>query len=152
MARKQELPRTEDLYAAPSPIAGIGCFAARDFTEGETIGDYTGEIITEKEADRRYEESEMTYLFDLGKGRYIDGDTEPNPVKYINHSCDGNCESDQEGDRVWIYALRDIKQGEELTYDYNLIVHDDDDDPYPCHCKARSCRGTMKGTHDEDDA
>jgi len=147
---KKQLPKTNNLYAAPSPIAGIGCFAARFFKKGETVGDYTGEIISEKEADKRYEENEMTYLFDLGKGRYIDGDTDPNPVKYINHSCDGNCESDQKGDRVWIYALRNIAKDEELTYDYNLVVHESDDDPYHCHCKARSCRGTMKGDHEEE--
>lgn len=144
-----ELPRTSDIYAAPSPIAGVGCFAARDFTKGETVGDYTGEIITEVEANKRYDERDMTYLFDLEDGRFIDGDTDPNPVKYINHSCNVNCESDQKGDRIWIYTLRTIKQGEEFTYDYNLVVDKDDDEPYNCHCRARHCRGTMKGNHEE---
>jgi SET domain-containing protein len=137
------------IYAARSPIAGMGCFAARDFKEGETIGDYTGEIIDQAEADKRYDGREMTYLFDIDNGRYIDGDTDDNPIKYINHSCEGNCESDQDGDHIWIYALRPIVKGEELAYDYNLIAHDDDADPYHCHCKAKSCRGTMKGEHDE---
>jgi SET domain-containing protein len=146
-----QLPHIARIHAAPSPIAGTGCFASRAFAEGETIGDYTGEIIDQAEADRRYEERPMTYLFEIGEGRYIDGDTDDNPVKYINHSCEGNCESDQEGDRVWIYALRDIAKGEELTYDYNLTVHDDDNDPYHCHCATRTCRGTMKGAPENND-
>jgi uncharacterized protein len=132
------------IRAGPSRIAGTGCFATKDIKKGETIGDYTGEIIDEAEASRRYDEAEKFYLFTLGDGRYIDGATDENPIKYINHSCDGNSESDQEGDRVYIYALRDIKCGEEITYDYNLQTDPEDDDPYTCHCGAKNCRGTMK--------
>ncbi len=144
------LPRTKDLVAKQSPIAGIGCFAVHAFKEGNVVGYYTGEIITEAESIKWYGEREMTYLFDIGEGKYIDGDTHENPVKYINHSCEGNCESDSEGERIWITALRDIAAGEELTYDYNLVVEKDDEDPYTCVCKARTCRGTMKAKEDED--
>ena len=143
-----QLPRNANVYAAQSLIAGIGCFAARDYAEGEVIGDYTGDIVDQETADSRYNDREMTYLFEVGEGRFIDGDTHPNPIKYANHSCEGNCESDQEGDHVWLYALRDIAAGEELTYDYSYTVHENDDDPYTCHCKARSCRGTMRGEHE----
>jgi uncharacterized protein len=133
------------VHIGPSPIAGTGCFATALIKKGEVIGDYTGPIISSEEADKRYHNREMTYLFDLGDGRYIDGDTDTNPLKYINHSCDGNCESDQDGDRIFIYALRTIKPGEELTYDYNLQVEPDETDPFTCHCGSKKCRGTMKG-------
>jgi uncharacterized protein len=133
------------VYAAPSKIIDTGCYAAKDFKKGEIIGDYTGEIITEAEADKRYADAPKFYLFELGNKRYIDGATDDNPLKYINHSCEGNCESDQDGDRIFIYALRDIKKGEELTYDYNLQVDPTDTDPYECLCGAATCRGTMKG-------
>jgi SET domain-containing protein len=59
---------------------------------------------------------------------------------FINHSCDPNCEIDEIKGRIWIFALRDIKAGEELTYDYNLY---DGDDDAPCHCGAANCRGTL---------
>jgi hypothetical protein len=59
---------------------------------------------------------------------------------YLNHSCDPNCEVDEIKGRVWIFAIRDIAAGEELLWDYNLY---DDEDPAPCHCGSRKCRGTM---------
>jgi hypothetical protein len=60
----------------------------------------------------------------------------------VNHSCQPNCETDQIDDRVWIIALRDIAPGEELTYDYNIYDAEPGEDS-PCHCGAKSCRGTM---------
>ena len=146
------LPRSAGLIAKQSPIAGIGCFAAHAFKKGDIVGRYTGEVITEAESLVRYGEREMTYLFDIGDGMYIDGDTHDSPEKYMNHSCEGNCESDSEGEKVWITALRDIAAGEEITYDYNLVVEADDEDPYHCVCRARTCRGTMKAPESLDDS
>lgn len=137
-----------DLIVKDSPIAGKGCFAGKDFKKGDIVGEYTGEIITGEEADARYEDRDMTYLFDIEDDLYIDGDTEANPVKYINHSCEGNCEVDQQGKRVFIRAVRNIKKGDELSYDYNLQVDPDDDDPYTCNCGSKHCRGTMKDLRD----
>jgi uncharacterized protein len=137
------------IHTGNSKIADRGCFASRDIKKGEDIGDYTGEIIDEKEASRRYDDAPKFYLFDIGGGRYIDGATDDNPMKYINHSCDPNCESDQDGDRVFVYAIKNIKKGEEITYDYNLVVEPDDEDPYTCNCGSKNCRGTMKGTPEE---
>lgn len=132
-----------DIYARSSRIEGTGCFAARGFAKGEIVGEYTGEIIGEDEMDARWERAEKVWFFDLGDGRAIDAEAEPNPVKHMNHSCDPNCETEQDDDRVFVIALRDIAQGEELTYDYNLVVGDGDDDPYACRCGSKRCRGTM---------
>ncbi len=133
-----------------STIAGTGCFALEDIKKDAMIGEYTGEIITDEEANNRYDESPMeeTYLFSIEGGKCIDATNETHAVKYINHCCDPNCEADEdETGRVFYTALKDIKAGEELTVDYQLIADDDDDQP--CLCGATNCRGTMKAPKEE---
>jgi SET domain-containing protein len=137
----------EHLHVADSRIAGKGVFAARDIPEGELIGEYTGEIITDEEADRRYENEEMTYLFDIGGGKCIDALRSGCILRYVNHSCDPNCDDRLEGCRVFYYAKRNIRKGEELTIDYELIA--DEDEACACSCGAANCRGTMKGASDQ---
>lgn len=100
--------------------------------------EYTGPRITPEEADRRYDGVSRTYLYGLDDGKtVIDGE---GLGAYLNHSCDPNCEVDEIKGRVWLFALRDIAAGEELVWDYNLY---DDEEPAPCHCGSRKCRGTM---------
>ncbi len=90
-------------------------------------------------ADARYEGRFVTYLFACGGDQVIDGFGTP---MFFNHCCDPNCETEQDEDnRIFITALRDIKPGEELTYEYNL--YDSDDDNQDCYCGAANCRGTM---------
>lgn len=129
------------LIVKSSRIHGTGCYAGRDFRKGEIIGEYTGERISHDEADNRYEEWEMTYLF-IVDDEIIDATHDKNPVKYINHSCDPNCESEQDGKQILIRAIKRIREGDELTYDYCLDA--EDDDPCVCRCGAKGCRGTMK--------
>ena len=101
--------------------------------------EYTGPRITKAEADERYQNLPMTYLFGIGDGStVIDGH---GTAMFINHSCDPNCETDERNGRVWIISLRKIASGEELTYDYNL--YDGDEDDARCNCGAKNCRGTM---------
>ncbi len=86
-----------------------------------------------------YEESPLTYLFGLGDGsRVIDGHC---MAMFINHSCDPNCETDEQDGRVWIRAIRSIPAGAELTYDYCL--YDGGEDEATCNCGAKACSGTM---------
>ena len=81
----------------------------------------------------------VTYLFSLGdRGEVIDGF---GTAMFLNHSCEPNCETEEEGGRIYIRALRPIAAGEELTYEYNL--HDSDEDDCACYCGAAQCRGTM---------
>lgn len=86
-----------------------------------------------------------TLLFALDDGITIDAGVNGNSIRFINHSCDPNCETSVDGDRVFVHTLRQVQPGEELTYDYNLRPADPDDSPdaYPCRCGARNCRGTM---------
>ena len=133
-----------------SGIQGRGAFATRRIRKGERIIEYTGERITNAEADKRYDDERMTrhhtYLFTLTQRTVVDGGAGGNESRLINHSCDPNCEAIIEDGRIWIDALRTIREGEELTYDYKyerLGTDDEDDGKYPCRCGAVRCRGTI---------
>ena len=136
-----------------SPIHGNGVFAARDIPAGTRIIEYAGKRITAKEADRRHptnpDDPFHTFFFSLSSGKVIDGDDHGNDAKWINHSCEPNCESmeGRHGKRVYIMAKRDIAKGEELNYDYGLVIDDKLTktlrQQYACRCGAPTCRGTM---------
>jgi hypothetical protein len=126
------------LVVRPSPIHSVGVYTSGLIRKGTRIIEYDGPRLTPEEADRRYTGATRTYLYGLEDGKtVIDGE---GMAAYLNHSCDPNCEIDEIKDRAWIFALRDIAAGEELLWDYNLY---DDEDPAPCHCGSRKCRGTM---------
>jgi uncharacterized protein len=126
------------LVVRPSPIHSVGVFTTTAIRKGTRVIEYVGEHITPEEADRRYNDSPRTYLYGMEDGKtVIDGE---GTGAYLNHSCQPNCEVDEIKGRVWIFALRNIVQGEELLWDYNLY---DDDEPAPCHCGSKKCRGTM---------
>jgi hypothetical protein len=136
-----------------SPIHGRGVFALRRILKGVRIIEYKGKLITDKEADRRYSRmhanSPHTMLFSLDGGLVIDATRRGNSARWINHSCAPNCEIEEEGHRIFIDARRDIRAGEELTYDYNLQIGEKHTKKakreHACFCKARRCRGTMLG-------
>jgi SET domain-containing protein len=132
-----------------SPIQGRGAFATRRIRKGERIIEYTGERISNAEADRRYDDDRMrrhhTYLFTLTQRTVVDGGVGGNASRFINHSCDPNCEAVIEDGRIWIESLRTIPKGRELTYDYRYERTGDeaDEEKYPCHCGSVNCRGTI---------
>jgi hypothetical protein len=136
-----------------SRIHGRGVYAARRLKAGERIIEYKGERITWKEADRRPssdpDDPHHTFFFSLSDGKtVIDANVGGNAARWINHSCDPNCETEESDDgRVYIQAMRDIRSGEELNYDYALVI-DERMTPalkklYACHCGAKNCRDTM---------
>lgn len=148
------MPRTAPYYEVrESAIQGRGVFAARRIPKGTWIVQYTGEIITHEESDRRYDDAGMerhhTFLFILDEHECIDAAVGGSDARYINHSCEPNCEAVLEADdrEIWIVAVRDIRKGEELTYDYGYTVEMESWDEarrlYPCRCGAPSCRGTI---------
>ena len=127
------------LIVRSSAIHAAGCYTTTPIRKGARVVEYTGHRITTAEADRRYQDSSVTYLFGLSNGRMvIDGH---GMAMFINHSCDPNCESSEKNGRVWIQAIRDIAAGEEITYDYCL--YDGGGDAAVCNCGAVNCRGTM---------
>jgi SET domain-containing protein len=134
-----------------SSIHGNGVFARRKIEAGSVVIEYKGERISWKEALKREavkaEESTHTFLFSLEDGRVIDGGSKGNEARWINHACDPNCEAREEEGRVFIYALRDIVRGEELNYNYGLVLDQRHTQAvkraYACLCGSPNCRKTM---------
>jgi uncharacterized protein len=134
-----------------SAIQGTGAFATRTIRRGQRIVEYTGEHIDNDEADRRYDDEKMkrhhTFLFIVDDDEIIDGAVNGNDSRFINHSCDPNAEAVIEGKRIFIYALRTIRPGDEILYDYQYERTDDhteaDEKFYKCLCGAPNCRGSI---------
>jgi hypothetical protein len=127
------------LIIRSSAIHAAGCYTTTAVRKGDRVAEYTGRRISKDQADEIYADSPITYLFGLGDGSVvIEGHC---AAMFINHSCQGNCETSEEDGRVWITAIRNIAAGEEITYDYCL--YDGDDDEAFCNCGAKKCRGTM---------
>ena len=127
------------LIIRSSAIHAAGCYTTAPIAKDTYVVEYTGPRLTKDLADIKYETLPMTYLFGVGDGTLvIDGH---GTAMFLNHSCDPNCETEEEGGRVWIKSLRKIAAGEELTYDYHL--YDGDPAEAPCYCGAAGCRGSM---------
>lgn len=127
------------LIIRSSAIHAAGCYTLDPIKKSTRVAEYTGHRMSKKEADTCYEESPITYLFGLGDGSIvIDGHS---MAMFINHSCDANCETREVRGHVWITAIRDIRPGEEITYDYCL--YDGGADEAVCNCGTAHCRGSM---------
>ncbi len=134
-----------------SEIHGNGVFARRLIEAGECIVEYTGERITSDESAIRAEKSggpvNHTFFFSLADGNVIDGGSGGNDARFINHACEPNCEAYEEDGKVFIYALYEIAQGEELNYNYALIYEERHTAAvkkmFECRCGAPSCTGSM---------
>lgn len=139
------------LAVRKSGVHGKGVFALRPFAQGETIIEYVGEVIGWDEAIKRHphdpSQPDHTFYFHLDDERVIDGGVGGNASRWINHACEPNVEADDQSGRVFLLALRDIAPGEELFFDYGLVI-DERHTPavkkrFACHCGAADCRGTM---------
>jgi SET domain-containing protein len=135
-----------------SGVHGRGVYAVAEIEAGETILEYTGERIDWPEALRRHphdpKQPDHTFYFHIEGGNVIDALHGGNSSRWINHSCDPNCEADETAEgRVFIKALRDILPGEELFYDYGLVIEERHTaklkKQFACHCGSEVCRGTM---------
>jgi len=141
------------LEVRKSDIQGRGAFALRPIRKGQRIIEYTGERISNEEADARYDESKMkrhhTFLFSVTPSIVVDGAVDGSDAIYINHSCAPNCEAVIENRRIYIEALRAIQPGEELGYDYqyertgNVKEDREMERFYKCLCGAPTCRGSI---------
>jgi len=137
-----------------SGVHGKGVYAVQDIPAGTTLIEYKGEVISWPEALRRHphdpKDPHHTFYFHVDDKHVIDAKYGGNDARWINHSCDPNCEADEVDGRIFIKALRDIAPGEELNYDYGLVI----DEPltkalkaeYPCWCGSANCRGTLLST------
>ena len=125
-----------------SKIDKNGLYANQNIKKGVRIIEYKGKIISTKKSDTssKFDNDKAIYLFNINKRYDLDGDFKFNIARLINHSCDPNCEVFGRGLKVWVYAMRDIKAGEELSYDYGFSF-DKDFKNYPCKCKSKNCVG-----------
>ena len=151
MPSKPPQPTGRRIQTRQSGVHGKGVFALQNIAAGDTLIEYLGEIISWKEALRRHPhdpaQPNHTFYFHIDDKNVIDGKVHGNAAKWINHACDPNCEADEVDGRIFIKALRDIAAGEELNYDYGLVI----DLPYtpellaefPCWCGSENCRGTL---------
>lgn len=150
---EKKIARPRPFVIKSSRIQGRGAFAKVPIKKGTRLIEYTGEHISHKEADRRYPDDEMerhhTFLFELDDDTVVDAARGGNVARYINHSCDPNCEAVIEDGHIYIDAIRNIRAGEELTYDYNYILEERHTPAvkkrYPCYCGSHNCRGTILG-------
>ena len=156
------MPRSKAI-AAPTPAAGRriqtrrsgvhgrGVFALQDIAEGEVIIEYTGQVISWQEAQERHphdpKQPNHTFYFHVDENHVIDAKVGGNSARWINHSCNPNCFADEQDGRIFITALRNIAAGEELNYDYGLIIEERYTKKlkaeYPCWCGSKNCRGTL---------
>ena len=134
-----------------SPMQGLGVFATRPIPEGMRLVEYAGRRLTPAQADAHYPdmpgERHHTFLFAIDDGIVVDAAVGGNEARFINHSCEPNCDAVIDDGRIWIDAIRDIEPGEELAYDYAYVL-DERHTPaakrrFPCHCGAGRCRGTI---------
>ena len=136
-----------------SPIQGFGGFAIQGIPAGVRIVEYTGEQLTPAESEARYPdvpgERHHTFLFAIDDDVVIDAAVGGNDARFINHSCDPNCDAVIEDGHIWIESIRHIEAGEELAYDYAYILEERHTPAakrrYPCSCGAATCRKTILG-------
>lgn len=146
------------IEARNSPVHGKGVFALVDLEPKETLVEYVGEIIDWTEALARHPhdpaQPNHTFYFHVDETRVIDANVDGNRSRWINHSCDPNCEAQERAGRVFITTLRPIAAGDELFYDYGLVIDEPYTDAlkaeYPCWCGAPACRGTLLSPKDDD--
>lgn len=132
-----------------SEIHGTGVFASTKVPKGKKVIEYIGEKITKKESARRsialIEKNQgsqtdgAVYIFEVNKRHDIDGNIPENTARFINHSCEPNCEPDVIKNRVWLISTRKIKKGEELSYNYGFDLEDYEE--HKCRCGAKECIG-----------
>ncbi|HEX4870965.1 MAG TPA: SET domain-containing protein-lysine N-methyltransferase [Nevskiaceae bacterium] len=150
------MPR--NLLLRRSPIHGNGVFAARDLPAGLRLIEYRGRRLTHAQADRLYDggiESGHTFLFTLNDRFVVDGNQQGNIARWLNHSCEPNCEAlvveardgDPRRDQVWLETLRPVAAGEELTYDYGIVLEVRHSARlkalWACRCGSPRCTGTL---------
>ena len=125
-----------------SNIDNKGLYAVKDIKDRTKIIEYKGKILTKEQVEQnpKFDNEKAIYLFNINKRYDLDGDFKYNTARLINHSCNPNCEVYGTGFKVWVYAIKDIKKGEELTYDYGF-GYDEDYKDFPCRCGSKNCVG-----------
>ena len=150
-AQNHTVPAGRRIQVRKSGVHGKGVFAARDIAKGEVLIEYLGERITWEQALDRHPhdpaQPDHTFYFHVDDGFVLDANVDGNAARWINHACTPNCFADEQDGRIFITAKKAIKTGDELFYDYGLVI-DERYTPalkkrFECRCGTRGCRGTM---------
>jgi len=141
-----------------SKIHGIGIVASENIKKNTKVIEYIGEKITKSEGNKRsaerikkylYKKNEgSVYIFELNKKYDIDGTPSYNKARYINHSCNPNCEVDIINNQIWIIAIKNIKKDNELSYDYGYPFDESDYTDHVCKCGSHNCIGYILARDD----
>ena len=141
-----------------SVIHGKGIIASEKIKKNTRVIEYIGEKVTKREGDKRSADRikkfskkknfGTVYIFELNKKYDIDGSPNYNKARFINHSCDPNCEVDIINNRIWISSIKEIKKNEELTYDYGYPFDKDDFRDHECKCGSKNCVGYIVSEDD----
>lgn len=140
---------SEYIIVRNSSIHNKGVFAKKDIPKGTKIIEYVGRKITKKESDdisdrdleanKKNSANGAVYIFELNKRYDIDGNVSWNTARFINHTCDPNCETEITKGHIWIVSTKDIRKGEELSYNYGYDIENYED--HPCKCGSKNCVG-----------
>jgi hypothetical protein len=117
-------------------LAGLGLFAGENIKKGELIIEYIGDILNKEEADKKITSQ---YLFEITRNKTIDGSPRWNIARYCNHACEeaANAESEIKKGRIFVKAIKDIKEGDEIVYDYGEEFVNEHIAPHGCRCVAK---------------
>ncbi len=121
-------------YAVRRTRTGLGLYTLQTILKGKRIIEYTGPLISNKEVDKR----RGKYFFQINSKWSVDGSPRGNTARYVNHSCAPNAEAFVSGRRVWLWSKKNIKEGEEITFNYGKEYFDDHIKPTGCKC--RKCK------------
>lgn len=151
MVRKTTSPYIKVIQ---SGIHSFGVAAKKDIPKDTEIIEYVGERLTKKQSEKRADEildehktdgaKGAVYIFEVNSRYDIDGNVSYNTARLINHSCNPNCEAVNDKGHIWIQSIRDIKRGEELTYNYGYDI--DSYEEHPCRCGSKNCVGYIADT------
>jgi uncharacterized protein len=158
-APARRLTGVRRIQVRESGVHGKGVFAVAPIPKGDIVIEYKGDVITWKQAQKRHphdpNDPNHTFFFHIDDKNVIDGGTNGNAARWINHACKTNCEADEVDGRIFIKAKRDIETGEELFYDYGLVIEGRISKKlkkdFECRCGAKKCRGTMLALPEKKD-
>lgn len=147
MANTVAIPKLGNInYKIKRASAGLGLFALEDIKKETWLIEYVGKIVVGKKEVKDYPPNNQ-YLFEVNSAYMIDGRERSNIARYINHSCKPNCEASIIAKRVFIKTIKNIKAGEEFTYDYGKEFIDEHIKPYGCRCAP--CKTDTKERNSE---
>jgi SET domain-containing protein len=154
VTKRRRTPPPAPIEVRDSGVHGKGAFATQRIPKGKRIIEYLGERMPWDAASEDPDDPH-TFLFGLNDSNIvINAAINGNDARWINHSCDPNCEAIEEKGRVFIYALRELKPGEELFYDYALQIDEprtpESEKQFQCLCGTKKCRGTLLANEDEE--